>query len=69
MADSHAIQISSTAGGAESEEKASEAHVANIEHSQASHGEPRQEQSDIEDGENVTLGWRSWLVVLITLWG
>jgi len=68
-ADSSAIQISAAGGGSESEEKAREAHLANVEHGEANNSEPPREHSSSEDGDHVTLGWRSWLVVLITVWG
>ncbi|KAL1862691.1 hypothetical protein VTK73DRAFT_6694 [Phialemonium thermophilum] len=60
---------SSSAGGSESEqEKIESGHVDTIEHVTAINEELTRVNT-YDDENRVPLGWRSWLVVLITLWG
>ncbi len=50
------------------EDDAEKIHMSTVEHVQAINNELVQVNT-YEDDTHVPLGWRSWLVVLITLWG
>ncbi len=68
MADSNTIQPSPGGGSESGQEKAHQGHATTVEHVRALNEELTRVNT-YEDDTHVPLGWRSWLVVLITLWG
>jgi len=66
--DSNAMQPSTGIDAVGNQEKVHEGHVTTVENVRAINSELTRGNS-YEDENHVQLGWRSWLVVLITLWG